>query len=691
METNINKKIAYVFLFAILILSVFFFSNSVNAYADGTDNHDSHLSVGEEEIPPVGEEVPSELSIDKVSCPVVGRTSWADENRPLGVVIYLDGVSFAENQVHLQNGMGLGNLAKITFTRGNKTVTPVLICASKDGGYESKSFFAFFFGDSLVGEPVNKYQVGDKIVIGEGCVLRCNEGKFRFNGDVEYIYNGSQWTDEEEPQPELIYCSGTAAPIKNITDWGADKGYVGIVLYNDGWIFEENQVELQNAPWTRTYEVTFIRGDITEDCALIVAGKDGTKNLCYCAYFFGGELTHTQLQTGDFVKIKGDFAFTTAEGRYSYGTDLEFIYDGTQWIDKSESDESSTYITYISEPQEDGAKIIFKLKTTTIFSSEDVVTDELKQSVFINGVSVNDLILDDKADIDYSVSRIVLSVDKSALKLDDFDTISVKKGALLKSNGLKLRDDETFRYSHTLKRTDYIPDHDYYGEFSSMAIIDNVEIAGDLTGVNINNVNYDLTHSVWIHFKWAAKTNYDSFQMHLSAEQFVSTGVLNEKLCYEYQKLGFFYSVTDLLKVNGKSVYEWMIADAKKGKANLFKIEYLPYEIDSGRVLRIVVADESLLDIGIGVRQSIELKKGFINPALGEILKDSYYTISAENAKMNSKMNMSSKHETGGLNQTDSGCSGEIRIENFSLVFFACAALLTAFVLFRIYGKKEDK
>ena len=181
---------------------------------------------------------------------------------------------------------------------------------------------------------------------------------------------------------------------------------------------------------------------------------------------------------------------------------------------------------------------------------------------------------------------------------------------------------------------------------------------------------------------------YDSFQVHLSADQFVSTGVLNEKLCYEYQKLGFFYSVTDLLKVNGKSIYEWMILDAKNGTGDSFYIEYLPYEIDSGRVLRIVVADESLMDIGLNVTQSIEFKNGFINPNLGEIQDDSFYSIKAEDAQMNAKFNMGSKQEKGNADK-GSGCNAEIRVEYSAVVLLVGALLLSSLVLFRKWRRGD--
>ena len=144
-----------------------------------------------------------------------------------------------------------------------------------------------------------------------------------------------------------------------------------------------------------------------------------------------------------------------------------------------------------------------------------------------------------------------------------------------------------------------------------------------------------------------------------------------------------------------------MITDAKNGKPNCFKVEYLPYEIDTGRVLRIVVADESALDIGVGFDQTIEFKQGFINPGLGEIQKDSFYSMKKENAEINKKFDMGSGQEVGGDNnstvdnnenteQKKSGCGGEIRIE-YSLISIVCALLLCIFVLIRRSGRRYDK
>ena len=70
MRTNTKKRIVYLFLFAILILSIFFFANGVNTYAYGAGDHDPDLSVGEEELTPGGGDVSPSWSINKVDSPI---------------------------------------------------------------------------------------------------------------------------------------------------------------------------------------------------------------------------------------------------------------------------------------------------------------------------------------------------------------------------------------------------------------------------------------------------------------------------------------------------------------------------------------------------------------------------------------------------------------------------------------------
>ena len=89
MRTNTKKRIVYLFLFAILILSIFFFANGVNTRVYAAGYHDPDLTVGEEELTPGGGDVSPSWSINKVDSPIAGRTSWTNESRPLGFVLYL--------------------------------------------------------------------------------------------------------------------------------------------------------------------------------------------------------------------------------------------------------------------------------------------------------------------------------------------------------------------------------------------------------------------------------------------------------------------------------------------------------------------------------------------------------------------------------------------------------------------------
>ena len=103
MKAEKIKKLLLACLSCCLFLSLICFSafkladKTQNAYADDVQN----------------------VNADYVDVPYQGRTKWTNSSRPLGFVLYLKDVSFAANQVHLQNGiMTAESLAKITFTRG---------------------------------------------------------------------------------------------------------------------------------------------------------------------------------------------------------------------------------------------------------------------------------------------------------------------------------------------------------------------------------------------------------------------------------------------------------------------------------------------------------------------------------------------------------------------------------------------
>ena len=129
-------------------------------------------------------------------------------------------------------------------------------------------------------------------------------------------------------------------------------------------------------------------------------------------------------------------------------------------------------------------------------------------------------------------------------------------------------------------------------------------------------------------------------------QDFAKSSGCSELLTYHYAQNGVFASVMDKMLINGKCLREWMVEDKQAGNAGMIRVEYLPFSISQGKILRIVVSEKSSLKIGMGVEQSIAFERGFTNPSLQQLPDDTYYEISASDAIANAKFsNVSLKEE----------------------------------------------
>ena len=377
MKTQKTRKILLALLSFVLLLSLICLSPVIqtnktsNAIADG---------------------IPS-ISLDKVDSPIANRTDWANETRPLGFVLYLNDVSFDKAEVHLQNKMTSDSVAKITFTRGEKTATPVLICASKDGGYGSKSFFAFFFGGDLLGETTNKYQEGDKAVIEEGCILYYNkDSSYSVSEKIEYVYDGSSWTKVGDSKE----CKEWTVTSVQTSVWVADSRKLGVDIYRSQASQTEDPLTNGNdgmlALVNDSSKVTYTRNGKSEHPNKIIG------NTVYVAYCFKGDVigaTDMTPRNGDLITIEEGFTFTynanddiryySGKLQYEYinGTWKACSYSGTAtWKNASVASEKSEFTrpemgmgitTYsndkdITASQTDGIQLtVFDLKKITLF------------------------------------------------------------------------------------------------------------------------------------------------------------------------------------------------------------------------------------------------------------------------------------------------------------------------------------
>lgn len=315
MKTNKMKKMLLTLFSFVLLVSLVF----VSAFTLTGKTR----SVTADEIP--------NINLDSVASPVSGRTSWANSSRPLGFVIYLNGVSFAtgNTNVHLQNGMTAESLAKITFTRENKSATPALICAGSDGGYSSKSFFAFFFAGALASEEVNTYQEGDTVEIAAGCILKCAEGSFNVPQRLRYEYDGSSWVFVREEKVWNVSGVSTSAWVH------PTARPLGVDIYRSAEDRTAEPLDQKTDILTRVNDstkVTYTRNGVSENPVIII----GTN--AYVAYCFKGDVigaTDTTPQNGDLFTIETGFKFryynTAIDYNRYYSVKLQYEYFNGTW------------------------------------------------------------------------------------------------------------------------------------------------------------------------------------------------------------------------------------------------------------------------------------------------------------------------------------------------------------------------
>jgi hypothetical protein len=274
-----------------------------------------------------------------------------------------------------------------------------------------------------------------------------------------------------------------------------------------------------------------------------------------------------------------------------------------------------------------------------MFGAGEKLTDSLAQNISINGKTLNSLINQNKADVKFEGNYVVVTLDKSQFKFDNTDCVEIKKEATVKTynNGQKLinTDDEKFVYSTDLNRFEIAVDWEKVNESAKHGVIDQIEVAPDSES-DFNGETLKMS-SIWIHFKDGAKKNYDTFNVHSDMQEFAKLSGCSDLLTYHYAQNGTFESVMDKLIVNGKTIREWLIEDEKAGNSNMIRVQYLPFDISQGKILRILVSEKSLLKIGVGFDQSVEFKGGFTNPNLQQIAEDTYFEITADEAGSNAK------------------------------------------------------
>lgn len=318
-------------------------------------------------------------------------------------------------------------------------------------------------------------------------------------------------------------------------------------------------------------------------------------------------------------------------------------------------EETNCVVQYIDHSVQD-QDVRFLLKTTCAFAYTDMPSDDLKNNVLVNGMSVADLQQDMKADIGFTDDNYIeVTVAKDCLKNDDTDTLEIKKGSVIVGNAeVKILNDEKFIYYKSIERCELEP-----AELSKekQVAVQKVEMG------TLNEANYfsSPANSIFVTFDCpVAYTAIGSSLLAPMSEMATKNGS-TDGYVYGLAADGVIKSVMDYLYVNGKSMRAWIAQDYAEGKENQITVEFI-YGQNEGKWFRIMSAQNSALQLGAGKAMSVEFKAGFVTPLGQYIATDAYYEISADEAKdVQSQFTMKDKNAAS-ITDADGNFEGEFTL-----------------------------
>lgn len=320
--------------------------------------------------------------------------------------------------------------------------------------------------------------------------------------------------------------------------------------------------------------------------------------------------------------------------------------------------EEEAIFTYIESPTLEeptsanpNGRVLFRLKSSVEIPASKV-NDDLLNSIVINDHKLKRLMQNSAADCRVDGNFLTIITVPTVFDPYGNNEIIIKGGATIVDygGGKKLRtvDDETFVYDGKLMRFDLLPDFDEVKKKSGYVGIEVVEMSvsqstdpNDPTKTPLDGFQSkdDKFKSIWVTFNGPAN-NLPIGQMQSSLEDQMTgrkQSATSELVNYGLARNGAFYSATDKLLVNGKSIREWMQIDYENGDGELIRIAYLGFNLNGGKHMAINVAESSALakTMGVGKAMSVEFKAGFTTPTLLRIDRDMKFEITAENAKGN--------------------------------------------------------
>ena len=430
----------------------------------------------------------------------------------------------------------------------------------------------------------------------------------------------------------------------------ADKFYVSVLRGNATTTESKSVYELSKKQWTTC------RIDLTE-----FADEYGYVNSLVICY------------TGN------NAGRTENEDKYSV---MLGVLDGT--LTNYELTETVAY--YAEPPKVSAEEIMVRFKTSASFRYGETVSSEFLDGVSFNGKTLSALIADEKAIVLLNGNYIQITVKKSEWNLDGKDEFTFAKGIAVR-DGLTMKNKDVFRYDPSLNRMDLLPDEN--AEKKSQISLERVE-TGTIDEQNNMYGQTVVENSIFVTFKYPVCFNANSGHMQAEMSEMGVWSGATDSYVYELAKMGVIQSCMDLLYVNGKSIREWLALDHADGLDGLIRVSFMG-TWNWGKVLRVMAAEDSHLQLGAGKDMSVEFKAGFITP-MGEYLeKDMLCKIAAENAtKPNAVFDIvdeTNREIVDKDGEFESGCGATVAFAPFVVSLLgACAA----FTYKKRKGGKEE-
>ena len=283
-----------------------------------------------------GTTLPTEVTVSDVT-----NVATPYPNFPIRLDVATNGIGLGGGATNLNYTTGTD--AYVTYTRGEYSV--------KAGAFhaENGTIRVYFKGSADLVLEQDKPVEGDIFTLGKGFAFTSADKSVNYlvTEDLVYTYNGTAWVAEggtEEPDPEPV--ETTPANVNSVTtnSMGNNSYPIVISANTDVAVSLGGNADL-HADAAELKKVTYTRGDFTLT-ANLVRGY-GQAILGWFKSTSDVAFTVNTPVRGDIFRIAENFTFRSGDDSVTYclTAPVEYIYDGTAWIEGTELPDAPVAVT----------------------------------------------------------------------------------------------------------------------------------------------------------------------------------------------------------------------------------------------------------------------------------------------------------------------------------------------------------